>query len=286
MDVISKLKQIGLSNREAEVYLALLQKSEFTAPELTKITKVTRTKIYEILQNLIHKGVCNENNRNGQKVYKAIKPKLAIQNVISNYENEIERKKKNDMEQMKQAGISIEKELVALHENGIDKDESLDYIEVLTDIGQIKDKWLTIQENTKKEILGFTKPPYTDILTNNVKREEDVIKSDVIAKGVYEYKDLAPEEINNLIKTIELFKEIGEEVRILYELPMKLCISDKTITMLSLNDRISLEPAVTTIVIDHPSFAKALKVVFDSYWQKGITLEDFKRNKQKYLNSI
>lgn len=67
MDIINKLKQIGLPNREAEVYLALLQKNEFTAPELTKITMVTRTKIYEILQNLIRKGACNESYKNGQK---------------------------------------------------------------------------------------------------------------------------------------------------------------------------------------------------------------------------
>jgi HTH-type transcriptional regulator, sugar sensing transcriptional regulator len=286
MNVINKLKQIGLSNREAEVYLALLQKSEFTAPELTKITKVTRTKIYELLQNLIHKGVCNENNRNGQKVYKAIKPRIAIQNVISNYENEIERKKKNEIEQMRQAGVSIEKELISLHESGIDINGSLDYIEVITDIGQIRDTWLTIQENTRKELLAFTKPPYADILTNNVRREEDIIKSNVVFKSVYEYKDLSPEEIINLVKAIEMFQEIGEEARILYELPMKLCISDGTITMLALNDRISLEPAISTIVIDHPSFAKALKVVFDSYWQKGITLEDFKRDQNKYLSSV
>jgi sugar-specific transcriptional regulator TrmB len=46
MELRDKLGEFGLSKREAEVYIALLQKKEFTAPELTKITTITRTKIY------------------------------------------------------------------------------------------------------------------------------------------------------------------------------------------------------------------------------------------------
>jgi HTH-type transcriptional regulator, sugar sensing transcriptional regulator len=282
MDIINKLKQIGLPSREAEVYLALLQKSEFTAPELTKITKVTRTKIYELLQNLIRKGACNESYRNGQKIFKAIKPKLAIQNIISNYENEIEQKKKNEIEQMKQAGISIEKELDSLHENNINNNESLDYIEVLTDKEQIRDRYLKFIKNSKKELLVFTKPPYS-INFGNINDESDSIKKNVINRSIYEYKDLTPEDLNNLIKFIESCQLIGEEAKIIYELPMKLIISDETITMFALNDRISLKPSITSIIIDHPTYAKAQKKIFESYWKEGITIKEFKKNKKNIL---
>jgi HTH-type transcriptional regulator, sugar sensing transcriptional regulator len=274
---INKLKQIGLPNREAEIYLALLKKCEFTAPELTKITKVTRSKIYELLQNLIHKGACTENYKNGQKVYRAIKPKLAIHNIISKYENEIE--------QMKKAGTLIENELVALHKNGADIDESLDYIEVLTDKEQIKDKFVTLEKTSNKELLEFTKPPYAGILGENIDMETDMIKNKVLIKSIYEYKDLAPAEMSNLIKMIEAYEKTGEEARIIKELPMKLVISDETTTMFALNDRISLKPSITSIVIDHPNFAKVLKEVFKSYWAKSITIKEFKKKKNKYFNS-
>lgn len=277
---INKLNQIGLPNREAEIYLALLQKYEFTAPELTKLTNVTRSKIYELLQNLIHKGACSESYKDGQKVYRAIEPKLAIQNIISKYENELER----EITQMKEAGISIENELVTLHENGADINESLDYIEVLTDRGQIRERSLTIQQNTKKEIIVFTKQPYTVNLDNNITEETEVIKNKVTIKSIYEYKDLAPEEINNFIKIIEMYQKIGEKVRVIKELPMKLIISDETVTMFSLINKISLKPTITAIVVNHQGFAKAHKKVFENYWQKGISIEDFKRDKNKYLN--
>ncbi|MCK5033289.1 MAG: helix-turn-helix domain-containing protein, partial [Calditrichia bacterium] len=106
MEIITKLQQVGLSRREAEVYIALLQKKEFTAPELAKITTITRTKIYEILQNLVHKGACNESYRNGQKVYRGIEPLIAIQNIIKQYEEEVEKKTRAVIEQKKQAAIS------------------------------------------------------------------------------------------------------------------------------------------------------------------------------------
>jgi len=278
---INKLNQIGLPNREAEIYLALLQKYEFTAPELTKLTNVTRSKIYELLQNLIHKGACSESYRDGQKVYRAIEPKLAIQNIISKRENELEL----EIAKMKQAGISIENELVILHENSADIDEPLNYIEVFTDKEQIREKWLSIQKNTKKEILAFSKPPYTANLIDNVEDETGIITNNVKVRGIYEYKDLNSEEISNLIKMIEIFEKIGEEAKIIMELPMKLAVIDDTITMLALNDRISLKPSITTVVINHPDFAKAQKEVFESYWAKSLTIEEFKKNNIEYLNA-
>ena len=270
---ISKLNQIGLPNREAEIYLALLQKYEFTAPELTKLTNVTRSKIYELLQNLIHKGACSESYKDGQKVYRAIEPKLAIQNIISKRKNELEL----EIAQMNQAGISIENELVALHENGADIDEPLNYIEILTDKEQIRERWLSIQRNAKKEIFAFTKPPYTANLIDNVEDETGIITNNVKVRGIYEYKDLNSEEISNLIKMIEMFEKIGEEARIIKELPMKLAVIDETITMLALKDRISLKPSITTVVINHPDFATAQKEVFESYWEKSLTIKELKK---------
>ena len=278
---INKLNQIGLPNREAEIYLALLQKYEFTAPELTKLTNVTRSKIYELLQNLIHKGACSESYKDGQKVYRAIEPKLAIQNIISKRENELEK----EIAQMKEAGISIETELVTLHENGADIDEPLNYIEVLTDKEQIKEKWLNIQNNTKKELLVFSKPPYSGNLIDNVEDETDIIKNNVIVRGIYEYKDLDSEEISNLIKMIEIFQKIGEEARVIKELPMKLVISDDSYTMLALNDKITLKQSITSMVVNHPVYAMAHKEVFEVYWAKSITVEEFKRDLNKYTNS-
>ncbi len=292
MDLLSELQQIGLTKREAEVYMALLKRKEFTAPELAKITTVTRTKIYEILQALVHKGICNENYKNGNKVFRAVKPKIALQNIIANYEQTVEQKKKTfeiqqkvEIEQKKKAAKSLEKAMIALHKTNQDCDDPLDYIEVLTDKGQIRERWLGIQKDAKKEILVFTKPPYTiPTIRDNVVEEDSLINEKQIrVRSIYEYKGLNSQETNDLIETIELYEKVGEKAKIIKELPMKLMMSDETVTMFALNDRVSLKPSITTMIVDHPSFAKALKTVFESYWTKAIPIKEFKKNMNKYI---
>lgn len=270
-DLLEKLQNIGISKREAEIYIALLQKNEFTAPELAKITTITRTKIYEILQNLIRKGICNESYRDGQKIFRGVKPQIAIQNIVSNYELEIEQKK--------QAAILLEVELAAIYKNNLHNDNPLNYIEVLSDIGQVKDRWLSIQKNAKKELIGFSKPPYAQIkLEANIEAEAEVIKTKkIMYKSIYEYAGLTSEERNKLIELIVTYQKTGEQARIIKELPMKLLICDEKITMLALNDTVSLKPSITTMIVNHPSFAVALKNVFESYWANAISIEEFKK---------
>lgn len=269
---MEKLEEFGLSKREAEVYVALLQKKEFTAPELTKITTITRTKIYEHLQNLIHKGLCNENIKNGQRIYKAVNPRIVLKNLISNYELELERKKK--------ASELLEKELTSLHEMGLANIESLDYIEVLNDPNQIKERWFNIEKNLKRELLVFTMPPYSVSLEDNIKEGSRVLKKKKInIRSIYEYNGLNSEEIADLLSIIETYQRLGEKARIIKKLPMKLAVCDECISMLALNDRFALNPGITTIIIDHPGFAAAMKNTFESYWTQAMKIEDFKKLK-------
>lgn len=277
MELIDKLEEFGLSRREAEVYIALLQKKEFTAPELTKITTITRTKIYEHLQNLVHKGLCNESNKNGQKIYKAVSPKIVLNLIIRNYELDLKKKKKSSEQ--------LGKELSSLHQIGVNKIEPLDYIEVLNDPRQIRERWFNIENNLKEELLVFTKPPYSVSLEDNVEEGSKVLKKKKInTRSIYEYNDLTPGEINNLVHMIETYQKLGEQSRIIEKLPMKLAVCDETITMLSLVDKVSLQPGITTIIIDHPGFAVALKNTFESYWIKAMTIEDFKSKLKECLN--
>jgi len=310
MEIVKKVQQIGFSRGESEVYVALLQKKEFTAPELAKMTTVTRTKIYEVIQKLIRKGVCNENFKNGQKYYRAVNPEMIFQKIISNYESDIEQmkikfskeqekivlkmrektaahqkkisaieqKKITALEQKKLIALSLEKELTSLHNDGVNNLETLDYIEVLTDLIQIKKRWNDFQKNTKREILVFTKPPYTSPLRNNIEVQSEALrKNKILDRCIYEYESLNTEEKKELVGIIEDYQKIGEESMVIEELPMKLAISDEAITMLALNDRVSMNPSITTIIVHHPNFAKAQKAVFDAYWQKAITVEEFKK---------
>ena len=64
------LIQLGLSEREAEAYLALSSFSEATAFEIAKLTKEHRTNIYDSLEALIKKGLVTYVIKGGVKHYR------------------------------------------------------------------------------------------------------------------------------------------------------------------------------------------------------------------------
>ncbi len=266
---ITKLQELGLSGREAEIYLALLSNNELTAPEIAKITSVSRTKSYEILQNLVKRKVCNESFKNGIKTFSSINPDIAIQNLLSVYEVDLDKKKT--------LAEKFRHELMQLHNRKEKINSPLDYIEVLTDVRQVRERLLNILKNTKRELLYFTKPPYTSSnILDDVPAEAKLINNNVNCKSIYEYgNDATTEEKKNLLIIVNEYQKIGEESRIIKELPMKLVISDENIAMFALNDRVSLKPSITSMIIDHPSFAAAMKKVFESYWAISISPEDF-----------
>ena len=105
-DLISKLQPLGITGREAEVYIALLKNNALTATELSKITSVSLNKIYEVLQNLVKKKMCTENYLNGIKLFRCIEPKIAFQNIFAIYQEEISRKEKL-YEEMEESLISL-----------------------------------------------------------------------------------------------------------------------------------------------------------------------------------
>jgi len=53
---INLLNRIGLTDAEAKVYVALLQKGELSGYESSKVSSVPHSKIYNVLESLISKG--------------------------------------------------------------------------------------------------------------------------------------------------------------------------------------------------------------------------------------
>ena len=73
--MIRKLIELGISEKEARIYWALLQKRELTALEIQGIAHVPRTKVYEITHRMILRNMCIEKQIGSKKKYQAVEPK-------------------------------------------------------------------------------------------------------------------------------------------------------------------------------------------------------------------
>ncbi len=66
-----KLKKAGLTGNEAKVYLELLKRDPIKASELAKKTSLDRTLVYQIVDNLLKKGLINYMIKDNKKYFSA-----------------------------------------------------------------------------------------------------------------------------------------------------------------------------------------------------------------------
>lgn len=70
----SELRELGLSENEIKVYVALLKAGPLTSYELSEKTSLNRGYLYELLKKLHEKGIISEIGEEGKKRYKATDP--------------------------------------------------------------------------------------------------------------------------------------------------------------------------------------------------------------------
>jgi len=70
-EIKQTLKNIGLTPGEVDVYLALLELGLSTTGRITKEANISSSKVYEVLQRLIFKGLASYNIENGKHYYSA-----------------------------------------------------------------------------------------------------------------------------------------------------------------------------------------------------------------------
>lgn len=88
-----KLKQIGLTDGEAKAYLALLKLSSSTVGPIVKESKISYSKIYEVLGRLIKKGLISYTIKEKTRYFQAVKPNR-LADFLDNKEQEIINNKK------------------------------------------------------------------------------------------------------------------------------------------------------------------------------------------------
>ncbi|MCD6565795.1 MAG: hypothetical protein J7K53_07605, partial [Bacteroidales bacterium] len=248
-------------------YFMLLKMGGLNATDISKLSKVPRTKIYSVLENLEKKGFCIRIPGNFKK-YKALSPKVAF----SNFVYEIEEKRNNITHLVGSLETFYETE-----KRGMD---SLDnYIEILTNNNQIHERYVSLVRNTKHEFIGFAKPPYAHERNKQKLNTQENVEFEILRKGVIEkvlYECPPEKDMEFTINHIEKCVKAGEKARMIEKIPVKMYISDARYVLMALdNPEISTSP-FTMILIEHPDLALANKILFEHLWEKAMPFEEFK----------
>jgi sugar-specific transcriptional regulator TrmB len=270
---LQEFMEVGLTEREAKIYITLLSGRMFTASDLQKAVDIPRTKIYEVLNKMVSRKICIEKKLGKHKMYEAVEPKQAMEKIYENYKNELKQKREliDELSEIFTPIFETSKAII----------NPLDFIEVMEEKTQIHRRYIKSVAATKVEMLTFNKGPYASDNSERLKEQEDeeakLLKRGGSSKGIYQFSEL--EEIDWLYESVKMSVRDGEKARIVDSLPIKMLIFDDEKVMFPLEQPIKTTKDLTMIYIEHKQLAAACRILFDHMWNNGI---DFEEVEKKY----
>ncbi len=263
----TQLTTLGLNRYEAAVYVSLLGRNHFTATEIATYAGVPRQRVYDVLDSLAAKGLCVERPGKRKRTYSAVDPSVALPILLAAYREQQALEDQHRMETLN----ALLPTLSQMFSKGQEEMAPLDYIEVLTDRHQVADRVMTLSRQATQEILMLFKQPLVASVEENI-AEAQAVSGHITRRGVYE-EGIADDP--QLFGLVSQFHALGEDIRFVPEVPLKVNLYDGRVAVILLRDPVSGQSNLTCLVINHTSMAKALKVTFEALWAQGVDYETF-----------
>ena len=268
---VQRFLDLGVTEREAKVYIELLSKKQFTSSELQKSAGIPRTKIYEVLLKMINRGICNERRLGKVKYYEAVEPKKAFQKVLEDYKNNYQY----ELEKKNKIADDLAKTFHRVYEKNKNLESPLEYVEVIKDKERAQKKILEAFQNSKSEALFLIKGPYICDTSNRLKEqiteEKRMLKRGVTCKKVYEFKELHDEEF--IIDQFKPLAKLGSKLRVTDSIPVKMVVFDENLVLFPLQDIILNPVELTIICVEHKEMVSACKILFNFMWSNAKPLK-------------
>ncbi|NOS84341.1 MAG: hypothetical protein HOP31_04285 [Ignavibacteria bacterium] len=270
--LIERLKSLGFKEYESKVLIVLLGGSPMSASEIAKEAKIIRNSIYDILKSFVEKGYCNEIETNTILNYQIIDPAIILDKIASDYRKNFNHKL-----------LSLNEtfgELQQIYKSESTKTEGPDKnIQLIRGFNKHRvARYLELVNSSVKEILGMYSP--RRVVVEELSRDaQRFIKDGGIIRSIYQLSD--DKEMNNeLIAACELFQKGGEQVRLArFKLP-NISVFDSENVFINLSaDKNVPKHKQADLIIKNTDYAGHMKDLFNTYWEKAVTLEDYKKEK-------
>ncbi|MBV6420010.1 MAG: hypothetical protein DAHOPDDO_01236 [Ignavibacteriaceae bacterium] len=272
--------EIGLTEREAKVYMTLLSGKMFTVLELQEAVNIPRTKIYEVLNKLISRNICVEKKLGRNKLYEAVEPQIALERVVESYKKDLERKEEliNQISQVFTPIFQSSKTIV----------NPLEFIDVMKEKGQIHKRYAACVRSTRREMLTFNKGPYACDTSDRLEEQEDeefkLLKRGGSCKDIYELQEL--KEVDWLLASVKKSLKLGQEARVVKKLPIKMLVFDQEKVMFALEQPVPISNELTMIYIEHKQLAEACSMLFYHLWDQGIDISEIGKDPANKIESF
>lgn len=267
--LIERLKSLGFKEYESKVLIVLLKGIPMSASEIAKEAKIIRNSIYDILKSFVEKGYCNEIETNTILNYQIIDPAVILDKISSDYKATFRRR----MESLDDTF----RELQQIYKAESGKVDAPDKnIQLIRGFNKHRvEKLIELVNNTKFEILGMFSP--RRVVVDELSHDAKIfIKNGGVIKSIYQLGD--DKEINGeLLKACESFEKAGELVKLAdFKLTNTFIFDEETVYINLSSDKSIPKHKQADLIIKNPDYAAHIKDLFNMYWDKSHTVNDYK----------
>jgi HTH-type transcriptional regulator, sugar sensing transcriptional regulator len=233
------LEKLGLTEYEAKTLGTIFKLKEAEAPVISRVAQVPKTRVYDVLEKLINRGLLIE-IKGRPKLYRTINPEKAIDKLIEN--------KKSQLNILENEATNFKKEIII--ETGADeKGEKIMKVKDRQDFEKILGQEI---EKAKFSIQGLTE------ITDDQTIIKDSIKN-ALGKNV-KIKLLNSKQS----KTLSELTEVKQ-----HDHGLNAFIIDDNKVVMAISDFKKNSPDYHfTILNDNVPMANALTHYFNSHWEK------------------
>lgn len=266
-----ELTDLGISEREAKLYLVMLEYGEVTANEMHRLTGVQRSKIYSILSRMVVHGLCNERIEGRNRFFTALNPKI----VKATLQREWDSEHASKVEKANTIFDKLEQSFIA-HQSG----PSLQSVEIIRNAANIHNRYLQLMAEVEEEVLAYVRPPIaaTTKRTQEVqfKAQQAALDRGVALKSIFSLKHLG-----GVDQEWEKLHE-NDLMRVADVLPMKMFIFDKKRVLAGLPSNSENAANFFMLYVEDSGFCEVLASAFNETWKKAIRVEMLKGNSIEY----
>jgi HTH-type transcriptional regulator, sugar sensing transcriptional regulator len=261
---LKTLVKLGLTEKEARIFNALLYRKVATTTELKKLSRVPDNKIYDVLAKMVNDGLIVVTNSSTVRSYSISNPRNSLEPLCVELENYVEE------------GRLLLAEAIDLYENGSSKLRPQEFIETLHGNEIIMRKYQELLNNSVDELFAIAKPPYSSNSKESTKLTAEAFRKFIErgckTKAIFEVND-TPDKIT--LYQIQDSHERNENFRIARNLPPKMVIFDKKLLLTMDIDRYSENHEFTSVLIRDRTTVNFYYNMLEKLWDESLTYEQW-----------
>lgn len=251
--LMNGLLQLGMSERESKVFLALFANRGASLADLQRLSGLRPNKVSEIVGSLVRQGYCTERKVGKRRYFDVFDPRVSFNTPLSKLQSQLAK------------GQELAEVLGRLFSEGDKVKKTLDYfVDILHGNDNIHHNYCKLIENAKEEILAIVRPPYACDAPEKVGEQlriyDDFIERGGILRWVFEVGTPGQAEATDTM--IEPLIERRIDVRIAEKLPMKMMVFDRREVLVMQEESISLQAELTMARMRHNTIAAAFRTLF------------------------